>query len=151
MHDTCHAANAIARTVRVLRDDSGRALYGAEEWGRMVGNHEREWLDYLCGNHSRNLHFDAYLRLFSGYIKASTCPTTFTFHSYPVMLYFCSLSPPCVQEKLGPALEVVRVKSGGRVRVEPGGDAFIRTVCKLTHVGPKQYAKGWSPNPNPNS
>jgi hypothetical protein len=26
MHDTCHAANAIARTVRMLRDDSGRAL-----------------------------------------------------------------------------------------------------------------------------
>ena len=55
-----------------------------------------------------------------------------------------------MQEKLGPALEVVRVKSGGRVRVEPGGDAFIRTVCKLTHVGPKQYAKGWYPGPNPN-
>jgi hypothetical protein len=98
MHDTCHAANAIARTVRVLRDDSGRALYGAEEWGWMVGNHEREWLDYLCGNHSRNLHFDAYVRLFSGYIKASTCPSTSTLHSYPVILYFCLISPPCVQE-----------------------------------------------------
>jgi hypothetical protein len=36
----------------------------------------------------------------------------------------------------------VRVKSGGRIRVEPGGDAFIRTICKLTHIGPKQYAKG---------
>ncbi len=78
MHDTCHAANAIARTVRVLRDNSGRALYGAEEWGRMAEAHEREWLDYLCGNHSRNLHFDAYLRLFSTYIKASTCPSPST-------------------------------------------------------------------------
>ncbi len=29
-----------------------------------------------------------------------------------------------------------------RVCVEPGGAAFIRAVCKLTHVGPKQYAKG---------
>jgi hypothetical protein len=36
----------------------------------------------------------------------------------------------------------VRAKTGGRVRVEPGGDAFIRSICKLTHVGPKQYAKG---------
>jgi hypothetical protein len=35
----------------------------------MLGGHEREWLDYLCGNHSRNLHFDAFLRLFEGYIK----------------------------------------------------------------------------------
>ena len=80
MHDTCHAANAIARTVRVLRDDSGRALYGAEEWGRMIGDHEREWLDFLCGNHSRNLHFDAYLRLFASYIKARTSPSPKTLH-----------------------------------------------------------------------
>ncbi len=74
MHNTCHAANAIARTVRVLRDESGRALYGAEEWGRMIGDHEREWLDFLCGNHSRNLHFDAYLRLFASYINLIPLP-----------------------------------------------------------------------------
>ena len=47
-----------------------------------------------------------------------------------------------MQEKLGAALDAVRVKSGGRIRVEPGGDAFLRTICKLTHIGPKQYAKG---------
>jgi hypothetical protein len=70
MHDTCHSANAIARTVRVLRDDSGSELYGEDEWRRMLGEHEREWLDFLCGNHSRNLHFDAFLRLFQAYIKA---------------------------------------------------------------------------------
>jgi hypothetical protein len=87
MHDTCHAANAIARTVRVLRDDSGRALYGAEEWGRMIGDHEREWLDFLCGNHSRNLHFDAYLRLFASYIKARTSPLTKTFNSFAFTLF----------------------------------------------------------------
>ena len=39
-----------------------------------------------------------------------------------------------IKEKLGPELEAVRVKAGGRVRVEPGGDAFIRTICKLTHI-----------------
>jgi hypothetical protein len=72
MHDTCHAANAIARKVRVLRDESGSELFGQEEWGRMLGEHEREWQDYLCGNHSRNLHFDAFLRLFEGYIKVLT-------------------------------------------------------------------------------
>ena len=69
MHDTCNSANAIARRVRVLRDQSGSELYGEEEWRRMLGEHEREWLDFLCGNHSRNLHFDAFLRLFEAYIK----------------------------------------------------------------------------------
>ncbi len=53
----------------MLRDESDSELFGQEEWGRMLGEHEREWQDYLCGNHSRNLHFDAFLRLFEGYIK----------------------------------------------------------------------------------
>ena len=69
MHDTCNSANAIARRIRVLRDESGSELYGDEEWRRMLGVHEREWLDFLCGNHLRNLHFDAFLRLFEAYIK----------------------------------------------------------------------------------
>jgi hypothetical protein len=69
MHDTCNSANAIARRVRVLRDESSSELYGQEEWRRMLGENEREWQDYLCGNHSRNLHFDVFLCLFKGYIK----------------------------------------------------------------------------------
>ncbi len=28
------------------------------------------------------------------------------------------------------------MKSGDRVHAEAGGDAFIRTICKLTHIGP---------------
>ncbi len=28
------------------------------------------------------------------------------------------------------------------MRVEASGDALLRTICKLTHIGPKQYAKG---------
>jgi hypothetical protein len=26
--------------------------------------------------------------------------------------------------------------------VEASGEALLRTICKLTHIGPKQYAKG---------
>ncbi len=47
-----------------------------------------------------------------------------------------------IKRQLGPALETARVKSGGRVRVEASGEALLRTICKLTHIGPKQYAKG---------
>ncbi len=61
----------------MLRDESGSELYGEEEWRRMLGEHEREWMDFLCGNHSRNLLFDAFLRLFAAYIKASV---TLTLH-----------------------------------------------------------------------
>jgi hypothetical protein len=113
MHDTCNCANAIARRVRVLRDNSGKDLYGAEEWKRMT-KEEHAWCDYFCGNHSCNVQFDAFSRLYEAYIK----------------------------KKLGASLEAARAKSGGRVRVEPSGDALLRTICKLTHIGPKQYAKG---------
>jgi hypothetical protein len=113
MHDTCNCANAIAKRARVLRNDSGKDLYGAEEWKRM-SKEEHAWCDYFCANHSRNLHFDAFGRLYEAYIK----------------------------RQLGPALEAARVKSGGRVRVEASGEALLRTICKLTHIRPKQYAKG---------
>jgi hypothetical protein len=69
MHDTCNSANSIARAVRVLRDDSGRDLYSEAEWQLMLQDHEREWVDFLCGNHSRNLHIDAYARNFESYVK----------------------------------------------------------------------------------
>ena len=113
MHDTCNCANAIARRVRVLRNESGKDLYGEEEWKRMA-KEEHAWCDYFCGNHSRNLQFDAFGRLYEAYIK----------------------------RHLGHGLEAARVKSGGRVRVEASGEALLRTICKLTHIGPKQYAKG---------
>jgi hypothetical protein len=113
MHDTCNCANVIARKVRVLRDKSGEDLYGVDEWKQM-SRQEHAWCDYFCGNHSRNLHFDAFGRLFEAYIKRN----------------------------FGAALDAARQKSGGRVRVEASGEALLRTICKLTHIGPKQYAKG---------
>jgi hypothetical protein len=113
MHDTCNSANLIAKKVRIIRDQAGEDMYGKEEWLNMqqLGS---GWQDFLCANHSRNLHFVAFSREFSGYVK----------------------------EKLGDGLAAARLRCGGRLRIEPDGEAFIRSICKLTHVGPKQYAKG---------
>ena len=68
MHDTCNTANAIARRVKALRDDSGKHLYGVEEWHAMEG-YVVGWQDFLCGNHSRNLHFDAFNRNYTAHMK----------------------------------------------------------------------------------
>jgi hypothetical protein len=62
----------------------------------------------------RNVQFDAFSRLYEAYIK----------------------------RKLDAGLEGARLKSEGHVQVEPSGDALLRTICKLTHIGPKRYAKG---------
>ncbi len=37
MHDTCNAANKVARLVKTLHDDSGKALHGVEEWEALQG------------------------------------------------------------------------------------------------------------------
>jgi hypothetical protein len=43
---------------------------------------------------------------------------------------------------LGPDLEAAKSRGGGYSRVEPSGTQFLRSICKLTHIGRKQYAKG---------
>jgi hypothetical protein len=69
MHDTSNSANLIAKKGRIIRDEvSEEELYGKEEWLNMqeLG---RGWQEFLCANHSRNLHFDAFSRGYSGYVK----------------------------------------------------------------------------------
>ena len=117
MHDTCNCANLVAKKVRGIRDDKGKAMFGVEEWAAMQET-GCGWQDYLCGNHSRNLHFDAFNRAFTSYIKVL----------------------------MGEGMAVAKLRSGGRLRVEAEGEAFVRSICKLTHVGAKQYEKG---NPTP--
>ncbi len=121
MHDTCNSANLIAKKVRRIRDTVGQDMYGPEEWAKMQ-ECGKGWQDFLCANHSRNLHFDAFSRLFIAYTK----------------------------EKMDEGMAAAKLRSGGRLRLEPDGEAFVRSICKLTHVGPKQYAKGASyPYPKP--
>ena len=113
MHDTCNSANLIAKKVRIIRDEIGEDMYGKEEWENMQVQGSG-WQDFLCANHSRNLHFDAFSRCFTAYVK----------------------------QNLGDGLAAARLRSGGRLRIEPDGESLLRSICKLTHVGPKQYAKG---------
>jgi hypothetical protein len=68
MHDTCNCANLVALKVRGIRDDAGKDIYGEEEWVAMQET-GCGWQDFLCGNHSRNLHFDAYNRSFTTFMK----------------------------------------------------------------------------------
>ena len=61
MHDTCNAANKVARLMRLERDESGVAMFGEDEWAQRA-EYETGWQDFLCGNHSRNLLVDAFNR-----------------------------------------------------------------------------------------
>ncbi len=115
MHDTCNSANLTAKKVRVIRNELGNDMYGEKEWSAVQSNGSG-WQGFLCANHSRNLHFDAFARGFKDYVVAV----------------------------FGTSLKVAKDVSGGRLRIEPDGEAFIRSICKLTHVGAKQYEKGTS-------
>jgi hypothetical protein len=96
MHDTCNTANLVAKKVncfytcltltpcqsltpcffqvKVLRDDSGKALYGEDEWKAMEEQNEIAWADFPCANHARNLHFDAFNRNFASFVKETLGP-----------------------------------------------------------------------------
>ena len=113
MHDTCNTANLIAKKVKIIRDDAGKDMYGPDEWAALQ-EHGSGWQDFLCGNHTRNLHFDAFNRLYKRYIK----------------------------ELMGEGMAGANLRSGGRLRLDPEGESFVRAICKLTHVGAKQYEKG---------
>jgi hypothetical protein len=68
--------------------------------------------NFLCGNHTRNLPIDRFNKLYDKWLE----------------------------EILGPAMR--EAKTGASVRLECNGIQFLRTVCRLTHTGSQQYAKG---------
>ena len=68
--------------------------------------------NFLCGNHTRNLPIDRFNKLYDHWLE----------------------------ETIGPALKAAN--GGSNVRLECNGVQFLRTVCRLTHTGAQQYAKG---------
>ncbi len=44
--------------------------------------------------------------------------------------------------EIGEALQTAKMAAGDSVRLECSGEAFLRTLCKLTHRGHAQYVKG---------
>jgi hypothetical protein len=68
--------------------------------------------NFLCGNHSRNLPIDRFNLLYEKWLEST----------------------------IGSAMR--EAKNGSSVRLECNGIHFLRTVCRLTHHGPQQYAKG---------
>jgi hypothetical protein len=113
MHDTCPTANKVPYLVREMRAKSEKLHYGDEEWENLPDD-EKPWLGYLCGNHSRNLPLDTWNREYEAYIK----------------------------DELGDAIVEVQKSGGGRTRVEGTGILLLRAMCRLTHMGHKEYAKG---------
>jgi hypothetical protein len=113
MHDTCHTANKTARLALELRNASGQLHFGYDEWESLC-QEDKPWFDYLCANHARNLPMDELSRLFQDYIN----------------------------KELGDSIKAIQAATGGRSRVEASGILFLRSLCRLTHTGHAQYAKG---------
>ena len=113
MHDTCNTANLTAVLMKEKRDTSGQLTYGYDTW-ESCPEEEKPWCNYLCGNHTRNLPIDDFNRQFDIYMKTD----------------------------LGEALTRIQREGNGRSRVEGSGENFVRALCRLTHKGHAQYAKG---------
>ncbi len=113
MHDTCATTNLVPSLVYEMRETSGKLHYGDEEWDDLPPD-KKPWFDYLCGNHSRDLPLDQWNREFENYIK----------------------------DELGDAIMEVQKAGGGRTRVKGSGILLLRAMCRLTHMGHKEYPKG---------
>jgi hypothetical protein len=113
MHDTCATANLAAELIGELRDVSGQINFGYDDWENKA-KADKPWFDFLCANHVRNLPIDEFNRLFEAYIKRT----------------------------LGGELQQISRDGNGRTRVEASGLLLLRSLCRLTHKGHKQYAKG---------
>jgi hypothetical protein len=113
MHDTCATANLTATLMLEKRNTSGHLMFGYDEWEDLAGE-DKPWFDFLCGNHVRNLPIDQFNRLFEEYIRGA----------------------------LGKELATIRQEGNGWTRVEASGTLLLRSLCRLTHKGHLQYAKG---------
>ncbi len=47
-----------------------------------------------------------------------------------------------ITKELDESMKAIQMESGGRSRVEASGILFLRSLCRLTHTGHAQYAKG---------
>ena len=135
MHDTCNTANKTARLTKGLRDTSGQLWFGYDNW-ELLAEVDKPWFDFLCGNHTRNLPMDAFNK-----VILQPCPY--------IKLLALLLHPHLLQEfeayikrKLGEDLAAVMAECGDQTRVEASGVLLLRSMCKLTHKGHLQYAKG---------
>jgi hypothetical protein len=113
MHDTCNAANLVVTLMVELRERKARAFYGDADWDAMKPE-AKACFDFLCGNHTRNLPIDWFNRLYNKW----------------------------VQDAIGEDMKTLKAAYGGTLRLECNGEAFLRSLCKLTHRGHGQYVKG---------
>ena len=113
MHDTCPTANLTATLMKEKRNTSGQLCFGYDEWENMA-EEDKPYYDYLCANHVRNLPIDEFNRLFEKYLRSA----------------------------LEAEMETIRREGNGRTRVEASGILLLRSLCRLTHSGAKEYAKG---------
>jgi hypothetical protein len=113
MHDTCATANLTAVLMKEKRDVSGQLHFGYDNWEARA-EHNKPWFEFLCANHVRNLPIDQFNREVEEYLKTD----------------------------LGEDLAVISRNGNGRTRVEASGPLLLRSLCRLTHKGHLQYAKG---------
>ena len=99
--------------MREKRNTSGQLCFGYDEWENKA-EEDKPYYDYLCANHVRNLPIDEFNRLFEKYLRVD----------------------------LGAEMETIRREGNGRTRVEASGVLLLRSLCRLTHSGSKEYAKG---------
>jgi hypothetical protein len=102
----------LVATLMVELQERKKRQHLLDEEWEKVDPRTKACFNFLCGNHSRNLPIDRFNLLYEKWLEGT----------------------------IGSAMR--EAKNGSSVRLECNGIHFLRTVCRLTHHGPQQYAKG---------
>ena len=108
-----NAANAAAREIARRKTISGQDYFTPEAWGSMDKKYTTT-LDFLCGNHTRQLPITAYFRLVD----------------------------KMLQEELGEKMKEIKQKVNPMLRLETNSCSLRHSMQKELHRGFGTYAKG---------
>jgi hypothetical protein len=136
MHDTCNTANKTACLAKSLRDTSGQLFFGYDEWESKAED-DKPWFDYLCVNHTRNSPMEWWIQ--QGIRQwMNLLYSYWSDMRYAVSGIWRVFTQNIRWRNYGYDTWVC----GTATRVDASGVLLLRSLCKLTHKGHKQYAKG---------
>ncbi len=123
-----------------LRGRKSIAHYGDNVWSN-ADIQTKACFNFLCGNHTRNLPVVRFNKVrLSQHSYVITNPG----HLKPIPLL--QAYDKWLYGELGEQMRLAKLASGGKARLDCSGVLFLRSLCRLTHVGHAQYYKGLSSN-----
>jgi hypothetical protein len=133
-----HYTPQVAKLMLELCDRKSIAHYGDNVWSN-ADKQTKACFNFVCGNHTRNLPV---VRFNKVSLSQHSYPITYPGRLQPIPLL--KAYDKWLYGELEEQMRLAKLASGGKARQDCSGVLFLRSLCRLTHVGYAQYYKGLS-------